>query len=178
MSDESHGGIVKYCNFSSPSQSEECEKALGQADGEIGDIYPYDIYAPLCGSNSTSPSVRTSLSFSSSLKNLHWYRYSFMIIWSWIGNCSYLHSTPARRTMYSRTWTRLRCRKRFTPTPPDSPDRGRLAGILFRFFFFWIINYPLLSIEVIHASWYMYMQWPRLDRHAGYSPACDQGAHG
>ncbi|KAL1534676.1 serine carboxypeptidase 1-like [Salvia divinorum] len=57
ISDESHDGIIKYCNFSSPEISDKCEQALDQADGEVGNIFGYDIYAPLCGSNSTAPSL-------------------------------------------------------------------------------------------------------------------------
>ncbi|KAH6794066.1 serine carboxypeptidase-like 40 [Perilla frutescens var. hirtella] len=57
ISDESHDAIVKYCNFSSSTTSEKCDEAMGAADAEPGDIFAYDIYAPLCGSNSTAPSL-------------------------------------------------------------------------------------------------------------------------
>ncbi|KAG6406553.1 hypothetical protein SASPL_134157 [Salvia splendens] len=57
ISDESHDGIIKYCNFSAPEISDKCEQALDQADDEIGNIFGYDIYAPLCSSNSTAPSL-------------------------------------------------------------------------------------------------------------------------
>ncbi|KAL1534688.1 serine carboxypeptidase 1-like [Salvia divinorum] len=56
ISDESRNEIVKHCNFPSPKLSDQCKQVLDQAYGESGNIYTLDIYAPLCGSNSTAPS--------------------------------------------------------------------------------------------------------------------------
>ncbi|KAK4340262.1 hypothetical protein RND71_041724 [Anisodus tanguticus] len=49
VSDEVHEGIVLNCNFSAPSLSDSCYEYKKQADFSRGDIYYYDIYAPLCG---------------------------------------------------------------------------------------------------------------------------------
>ncbi|KAI3446020.1 hypothetical protein Pfo_002685 [Paulownia fortunei] len=58
ISDETHQGIVENCNFSSPlSGSETCNAYLDQADKALGNIYIYDIYAPLCSSSSNSSSL-------------------------------------------------------------------------------------------------------------------------
>ncbi|KAI3448094.1 hypothetical protein Pfo_004759 [Paulownia fortunei] len=55
ISDEIHEGIVKNCNFSSPSHlSKICTAYLDQADKALGNIFIYDIYAPLCSSSSKS----------------------------------------------------------------------------------------------------------------------------
>ncbi|PIN20449.1 Carboxypeptidase D [Handroanthus impetiginosus] len=58
MSDEHHDEILKNCNFSSmASTSQKCEESMNAADGDRGNVFFYDIYAPLCGSNSTAPSI-------------------------------------------------------------------------------------------------------------------------
>ncbi|KAL8554455.1 hypothetical protein ACS0TY_002596 [Phlomoides rotata] len=59
MSDETHQGILANCNFSSSEapDSEVCDKFQDKAYNEQGNVFTYDIYAPLCGSNSTSPSI-------------------------------------------------------------------------------------------------------------------------
>ncbi|KAK1358819.1 Carboxypeptidase [Heracleum sosnowskyi] len=57
ISDEVHEGIILNCNFSANANiSKACETYLNQAI-RIGYIFPYDIYAPLCGSSSGSPST-------------------------------------------------------------------------------------------------------------------------
>ncbi|KAL2460225.1 Serine carboxypeptidase-like 40 [Abeliophyllum distichum] len=58
MSDEHHGAIASTCNFSSSNSiSDACNAVLDQADADIGNIFFYDIYAPLCfSSSSNSPS--------------------------------------------------------------------------------------------------------------------------
>ncbi|KAK6159381.1 hypothetical protein DH2020_006695 [Rehmannia glutinosa] len=49
---------IANCNFSSmASVSEKCQESMDEADDDIGNVFPYDIYAPLCGSNSTAPSL-------------------------------------------------------------------------------------------------------------------------
>ncbi|XP_026400890.1 serine carboxypeptidase II-3-like isoform X1 [Papaver somniferum] len=54
ISDEANKGIGLYCNFSSPyTIGDICIEFLGQAD--TGDIFIYDIYAPLCPSSPSSP---------------------------------------------------------------------------------------------------------------------------
>ncbi|KAL8541346.1 hypothetical protein ACS0TY_002556 [Phlomoides rotata] len=59
MSDETHQGILANCNFSSSEapDSEVCDEFEDKAEREKGNVFTYDIYAPLCGSNSTSPSI-------------------------------------------------------------------------------------------------------------------------
>ncbi|CAI9765556.1 unnamed protein product [Fraxinus pennsylvanica] len=57
ISDEIHEGIISNCNFSSPATSEVCSNYTEQAWEAIGNIYGYDIYAPLCSSSSTAPGV-------------------------------------------------------------------------------------------------------------------------
>lgn len=57
LSDENHDAIVKYCNFSSSTTSEKCEKALYAAPADWGNVLFYNIYAPFCGSNSTAAPV-------------------------------------------------------------------------------------------------------------------------
>lgn len=48
ISDESYNGIHTYCDFTNDNSTEQCYKFLSQAGEEIGDIYGYNIYAPLC----------------------------------------------------------------------------------------------------------------------------------
>ncbi|KAK4437852.1 Serine carboxypeptidase II-3 [Sesamum alatum] len=58
ISDETHQGILENCNFSSDaSVSGVCDEYQDKADREVGNIFIYDIYAPLCGSSSTAPSI-------------------------------------------------------------------------------------------------------------------------
>ncbi|KAK4477054.1 hypothetical protein RD792_016256 [Penstemon davidsonii] len=58
ISDEHHNAILNNCNFSTmASVTEKCQESTDEADDDIGNVFFYDIYAPLCGSNSTSPSL-------------------------------------------------------------------------------------------------------------------------
>ncbi|OUZ99791.1 Peptidase S10 [Macleaya cordata] len=59
ISDETNEGINLNCNFTTPNTSDACDKFLGEAD--IGDVFIYDIYAPLCLSSSTEPPVRIAI---------------------------------------------------------------------------------------------------------------------
>ncbi|GER49872.1 serine carboxypeptidase-like protein [Striga asiatica] len=52
ISDEIHKGIVKNCDFSSPSST--CRQYISEADRLTADVYIYDIYAPLCHPSSNS----------------------------------------------------------------------------------------------------------------------------
>ncbi|KAL4588744.1 hypothetical protein LXL04_001639 [Taraxacum kok-saghyz] len=55
VSDEVHEGIVKNCDFSwNATLSEVCKNYIKQEDGFVGNIYPYDIYAPLCLNGTSS----------------------------------------------------------------------------------------------------------------------------
>ncbi|XP_016510617.1 putative serine carboxypeptidase-like 23 [Nicotiana tabacum] len=59
ISDELYYKITSSCNFSTPSSaSKKCKHHLDQIDKEIGNIFLYNIYAPLC--NNTSPSNTTT----------------------------------------------------------------------------------------------------------------------
>ncbi|XP_074346165.1 serine carboxypeptidase 1-like [Apium graveolens] len=56
LSDEIHEGITVNCNFSAiQNLTPACIDFLQQVDA--GNIFGYDIYAPLCGSPSSSPST-------------------------------------------------------------------------------------------------------------------------
>lgn len=58
ISDETHQGILDNCNFTSDATvSDVCDDYQDKAFEESGNVYIYDIYAPLCGSASTAPSV-------------------------------------------------------------------------------------------------------------------------
>ncbi|CAI9769923.1 unnamed protein product [Fraxinus pennsylvanica] len=58
ISDEIHEGIISNCNFSSEAKvSEVCQDYTYQADEATGNIFIYDIYAPLCSSSSNAPSI-------------------------------------------------------------------------------------------------------------------------
>nr|GLL48274.1 hypothetical protein C5167_038516 [Ipomoea trifida] len=59
ISDELYKNILSTCNFSIPSAtSDEClDLVYDQIRDESGNIYSYDIYAPLCGSGTTSYSI-------------------------------------------------------------------------------------------------------------------------
>ncbi|KAJ0021195.1 hypothetical protein Pint_31539 [Pistacia integerrima] len=48
MSDESYKGIYKYCDFVNRNFSEKCVDVYETGWNAIGDIDPYNIYAPLC----------------------------------------------------------------------------------------------------------------------------------
>ncbi|KAF7137876.1 hypothetical protein RHSIM_Rhsim07G0231400 [Rhododendron simsii] len=52
-SDETHAAITKNCDFVTGNLTRQCIQYLDQGDEEVGDIDPYDIYAPLC--NSSAP---------------------------------------------------------------------------------------------------------------------------
>ncbi|CAK9154473.1 unnamed protein product [Ilex paraguariensis] len=57
-SDEIHKGIVLTCNFSLPLNiSQSCEDYFNQLYDSVGNIYPYDIYAPSCNSSAASTSI-------------------------------------------------------------------------------------------------------------------------
>ncbi|XP_022860834.1 serine carboxypeptidase-like 40 isoform X1 [Olea europaea var. sylvestris] len=62
MSDEHHGEIESTCNFSSSNSiSTACIAVLDKADADRGNVFFYDIYAPLCiSSSSNSPSKQSS----------------------------------------------------------------------------------------------------------------------
>ncbi|KAK6792812.1 hypothetical protein RDI58_011893 [Solanum bulbocastanum] len=56
ISEELYNKIISTCNFSSPSSvSKKCNAYLDQIDEEIGNIFIYNVYAPLC--NNRSPSI-------------------------------------------------------------------------------------------------------------------------
>ncbi|XP_055833602.1 putative serine carboxypeptidase-like 23 [Solanum dulcamara] len=55
ISDELYNRIISTCNFSTPSSaSKKCNAYLDQIDEEIGNIFLYNIYAPLCLNGSPS----------------------------------------------------------------------------------------------------------------------------
>ncbi|MCD7446108.1 hypothetical protein HAX54_037315 [Datura stramonium] len=54
MSDEVHEGIVLNCNFSAETTSDACKEYISQAVLSQGNIYDYDIYAPLCNLNANT----------------------------------------------------------------------------------------------------------------------------
>nr|XP_043630692.1 serine carboxypeptidase 1-like [Erigeron canadensis] len=59
ISDEIHNGIISNCNFSEGATiTDTCDDYMGQAFAAKSNIFPYDIFAPLCSpfSNST-PSI-------------------------------------------------------------------------------------------------------------------------
>ena len=49
-SDETHAAIERNCDFESGNFSGECNKYINIADGEIGNINIYNIYAQPCDS--------------------------------------------------------------------------------------------------------------------------------
>ncbi|XP_004292824.1 PREDICTED: serine carboxypeptidase II-3-like [Fragaria vesca subsp. vesca] len=51
-SDETHAGIHKNCDFASGNKSETCIIYMNKSEDEIGDIDPYNIYAPKCDMSS------------------------------------------------------------------------------------------------------------------------------
>ncbi|KAH6772650.1 serine carboxypeptidase-like 40 [Perilla frutescens var. hirtella] len=51
ISDEIHQSIFKNCNFSSSVVSKKCHHYMTKADNAIGNIFAYNIYAPLCRSS-------------------------------------------------------------------------------------------------------------------------------
>ncbi|KAK3025238.1 hypothetical protein RJ639_044586 [Escallonia herrerae] len=58
ISDESYAGVKLTCNFTSPDGlSQVCLGFLDQINNATADIFPYDIYAPLCNSSSHSPTI-------------------------------------------------------------------------------------------------------------------------
>lgn len=55
--DEIHDGIIQRCNFSvGANSSDECEDYKELAEDATGNIFPYDIYAPLCSYDSSESS--------------------------------------------------------------------------------------------------------------------------
>lgn len=58
ISDEIHQGIIENCNFSSTANvTDICIKYLEQAYDKVGDVFPYNIYAPWCSASSNSSVV-------------------------------------------------------------------------------------------------------------------------
>ncbi|KAL8541341.1 hypothetical protein ACS0TY_002552 [Phlomoides rotata] len=58
ISDEIHDGIVQNCNFTAGAPvSQACEDYMDRAYKAKGNVYNYDIYAPLCNSSSPAPSA-------------------------------------------------------------------------------------------------------------------------
>lgn len=58
LSDEHHEAIVLNCNFTSEgSVTELCDESTSQGDGDQGNIFFYDIYAPLCSPNTLPPVI-------------------------------------------------------------------------------------------------------------------------
>ncbi|KAK8489359.1 hypothetical protein V6N13_103439 [Hibiscus sabdariffa] len=58
MSDEIYHGIASNCDYSKLSlSSKDCLEFVDKANDTVGNIYTYDIYAPLCNSSSSSNSV-------------------------------------------------------------------------------------------------------------------------
>ncbi|KAJ0600794.1 putative carboxypeptidase D [Helianthus annuus] len=63
ISDQNHEGIISNCNFTEGApKTDACKDYQYQAYTALSNIFPYDIYTPLCSpfSNST-PSVRSDL---------------------------------------------------------------------------------------------------------------------
>ncbi|XP_047331911.1 serine carboxypeptidase 1-like [Impatiens glandulifera] len=54
ISDEIHYNIMASCNFFDVNSTQKCKDYLHQADKAFGNIYIYDIYAPLCSSPPSS----------------------------------------------------------------------------------------------------------------------------
>ncbi|XP_006354958.1 putative serine carboxypeptidase-like 23 [Solanum tuberosum] len=55
ISEELYNKIISTCNFSSPSSvSKKCNAYLDQIDEETGNIFIYNVYAPLCNNGSPS----------------------------------------------------------------------------------------------------------------------------
>ncbi|KAL9446137.1 hypothetical protein AB3S75_013915 [Citrus x aurantiifolia] len=60
MPDEIYHGVTSSCNFASLNSSDEvCLEFIDQGDAAAGNIYSYDIYAPLCNSSSKFYTVST-----------------------------------------------------------------------------------------------------------------------
>ncbi|KAH9758378.1 Carboxypeptidase [Citrus sinensis] len=60
MPDEIYYGVTSSCNFASLNSSDEvCLEFIDQGDAAAGNIYSYDIYAPLCNSSSKFNTVST-----------------------------------------------------------------------------------------------------------------------
>ncbi|KAK6143531.1 hypothetical protein DH2020_023879 [Rehmannia glutinosa] len=58
ISDEIHKGIIENCNFSlGASLSVACQDYAAQAKKAKGNVFSYDIYAPLCSPSSNAPPV-------------------------------------------------------------------------------------------------------------------------
>ncbi|XP_057425107.1 serine carboxypeptidase 1-like [Lotus japonicus] len=51
ISDETHKGLQKHCNFKHANLTSECNKYADRVDEELGNIDIYNIYAPLCNSS-------------------------------------------------------------------------------------------------------------------------------
>ncbi|XVE70009.1 hypothetical protein DITRI_Ditri10aG0037400 [Diplodiscus trichospermus] len=61
MSDEIYNGLLSSCEYSTLNlSSKACLGFVDRANDAAGNIYAYDIYAPLCSSSSASNSVRKS----------------------------------------------------------------------------------------------------------------------
>ncbi|XVF63990.1 hypothetical protein PTKIN_Ptkin09bG0131300 [Pterospermum kingtungense] len=58
MSDEIYNGLTSNCDYSTLNLSSQvCLGFVDKANDAAGNLYSYDIYAPLCGSSSVSKSV-------------------------------------------------------------------------------------------------------------------------
>ena len=61
-SDETNSGINKYCDFLTGNFSSACYDYQNQGDVEMGGIYIYNIYAPLCNPSAPEPPSPGSVS--------------------------------------------------------------------------------------------------------------------
>eukprot|EP01018_Ginkgo_biloba_P005861 Gb_10864 [translate_table: standard] len=60
ISDDTYNGMQMYCNYSiGTSNSVECNEYQDISQQEVGNIDPYNIYAPLCSATSTSSGQKT-----------------------------------------------------------------------------------------------------------------------
>lgn len=78
MPDEIYHGVTSSCNFASLNSSDEvCLEFIDQGDAAAGNIYSYDIYAPLCNSSSKFNTVCTIFFFFTRINYLMQHIYSF-----------------------------------------------------------------------------------------------------
>ena len=63
ISDEAYENIKSKCNFANKIYTAECDAALMSAHAEMGDLDPYNIYAPLCQGPSNATNITRSVSF-------------------------------------------------------------------------------------------------------------------
>lgn len=60
ISDETHKGLQKHCNFKHANLTSECNKYADRVDEELGNIDIYNIYAPLCNSSESHATYTVS----------------------------------------------------------------------------------------------------------------------